>query len=83
MSRFEPIESLVAYIEDMERREALAAAVGSIPDYIWQIATGRRKASHTLAKDIERETGNKVSRFELRRDIFGDAPKQQRARAAA
>ena len=67
--------TLLDFISDMSRRSELAAAVGYSPDYLWQVATGRRQASHKLARAIEGATHNAVTRFELRPDIFGTAPK--------
>lgn len=65
---------LADYISDMARRAELARAVDSNPDYLWQVATDRRKASHTLARNIEAATHGQVTRFELRPDIFGAQP---------
>lgn len=70
---------LIDYISDMARRAELAKAVTSSPDYLWQVATDRRKASHELAKSIERATNGAVSRHDLRPDIFGPAPEQRAA----
>lgn len=47
---------LLTYISDMPRRAALAEACGSDPDYLWQIATNRRRPSPELAEAIERES---------------------------
>ena len=47
---------LLTYIDDMGRRRALAEATGNSPDYLWQVATGRRRASTDLAMAIERYT---------------------------
>lgn len=52
--------------------KALAEAVGTNERYLWQIATGRRKASPALAKRIETATGGKVKKAELRPDIWGN-----------
>jgi hypothetical protein len=68
---------LLTYISDMGRRIALAEALGSSPDYLWQIATrwNGRKPSPKLAERIERETERlgpeKVLKEPL---IFGPAP---------
>lgn len=67
---------LHTYIENMPRRIALAGLVGTDPRYLWQIATGRRKASPRLALAIESATKRKVSRHDLRPDIY---PTKQRA----
>lgn len=68
------VEPLLAYISDIERRKQLAVDTESSPDYLWQIATGRRKASHLLSKRIEAATAGAVTRCHLRADIFGTAP---------
>jgi len=49
---------LLTYISDMSRRAALAAACGTSPEYLWQIATGWRgkRPSPKLASAIERES---------------------------
>lgn len=49
---------LLTYISDMSRRVALAAACGTSPEYLWQIATGWRgkRPSARLACAIERES---------------------------
>lgn len=70
---------LANYITDMAKRRELAALVDSDPDYIWQIATGRRKAGHKLARKIEVATGGDVSIYDLRSDIYGLAPKRKAA----
>jgi DNA-binding transcriptional regulator YdaS (Cro superfamily) len=59
-------------INGRESLELLAVAVEKSPDYLSLVARGHRKASHTLAKDIERETDGLVSKHDLRPDIFGD-----------
>jgi DNA-binding transcriptional regulator YdaS (Cro superfamily) len=58
-------------------RKSLADAVGSSPDYLWQIATGwkGRRASPAFAAKIEEATAGRVTRAELRPDIWGDEPK--------
>lgn len=69
---------LLTYISDFERRSSLAQACnGASPDYLWQIATGRRRASTDLAKLIESESERlgpeKVPKESLRPDVWGDA----------
>jgi DNA-binding transcriptional regulator YdaS (Cro superfamily) len=63
---------LLTYIADTARRRALATAVNSSPDYLWQVATGRRKASTDLAKAIDIATGGEVSRASLRSDVWDE-----------
>lgn len=64
---------LLTYIEDMDRRKELAAAVGTDPGYLWQVATGwkGRKPGIDLVKKIEAATNGEVSRHDMRPDIFG------------
>lgn len=64
--------TLLTYISDMERREALATAVERSPDYLWQVATQRRRASTDLARAIETATAGQVTRASLRPDVWGD-----------
>lgn len=64
--------SLLTYISDMARREALALAVERSPDYLWQVATNRRRASTDLARAIDRETNGEVPKASLRPDVWGD-----------
>jgi DNA-binding transcriptional regulator YdaS (Cro superfamily) len=72
---------LKTYIADMAVRRDLAAACGTTPDYLWQIATGwrRRRASVDLVKRIEAATDSAVTRHDLRPDIFGPAVDADRA----
>lgn len=50
--------NLATYIEDMERRRALAADLGTSTTYLWQIANGwrNRKPSPDFARRIEEAT---------------------------
>lgn len=65
---------LHTYIDDMGRRRDLAAATNTSPDYLWQIATRRRRASTDLAQAIERYTTvngpETVSKASLRPDVW-------------
>lgn len=51
-------------------REALAKNCETSVDYFWQLSGGHRKAGHNLAKRIEKYTDGKVTKHELRPDIF-------------
>lgn len=66
--------NLLAFIDDMDRRAELAAACDANPDYLWQIATGRRRASTDLAQVIERESARigpeSVTKESLRPDVW-------------
>lgn len=65
---------LSTFIADTGRRRALAERLGRNPSYLWQIATGRRRASTGLAQDIERETEalgpEPVPKESLRPDVW-------------
>lgn len=67
-----PAMNLLTYIEDRDRKAALAAATGTSEGYLWQIATGWRgkRPSWELAQAIEEATGGEVTRQELRPDIW-------------
>ena len=56
--------------ENRGSQAAIARAIGVTPPYIWQIANGMRKipADHVIA--IESATDHKVSRHDLRPDIY-------------
>lgn len=74
---------LNTYIADIARRRALAEALGRNPVYLWQIATGRRRASTDLAQAIERATANlgpeTVTKASLRPDVWTQSPKDRAA----
>jgi DNA-binding transcriptional regulator YdaS (Cro superfamily) len=59
------------FIENTDRRRSLAAAVGTVPEYLWQIATNRRKAGPKLARKIHAETHGLVTLESLRPDVWG------------
>lgn len=68
--------NLADYAKTPEQRALLARAVGSDPQYMWQLVTGWRgkRPSPELARRIESATNGAVSRYELRPDIFGTRP---------
>lgn len=53
-------------------QKKLADAVGTIPAYIYQIATRRRKPSPQLAKRIHEATCGAVSLHSLRPDVWAE-----------
>lgn len=63
---------LSTYISDPARRAALAAAIPTSPQYLWQIANAWRgkRPSLLMAKAIERATSGVVTRSDLRPDIW-------------
>jgi DNA-binding transcriptional regulator YdaS (Cro superfamily) len=60
--------NLIDYINDIPNRNALAMAVGYSPDYIYQVATGHRRASTALALLIEKNSP--VKKETLRPDVW-------------
>jgi DNA-binding transcriptional regulator YdaS (Cro superfamily) len=76
--------NLQAYFEtESGARKALADALGTSPDYLWQIATNwnGRQASPKLAARIEEATNGAVTRADLRPDLWSDEPKPRREAA--
>lgn len=63
--------NLSDFIADTGRRKSLAAACGTVPEYLWQIATGRRKAGTKLARKIHEQTHQLVPLESLRPDVWG------------
>jgi len=71
------IPSLTAWIGDRQRRADLAKAAGTSGDYLYQIATGRRRASVDLAEAIDRATRRAVTKEQV---LFGEEPKRTLAK---
>jgi DNA-binding transcriptional regulator YdaS (Cro superfamily) len=69
--------TLLDVISDMDRRRRLADRTDSDPSYLWQIATGRRRASPDLAREIEEATAElgpmTVRKETLRPDLWGES----------
>jgi DNA-binding transcriptional regulator YdaS (Cro superfamily) len=63
---------LLAYIKNQDRRLWLAKATHKSPDYLWQIATNRRRASPELARAIDDVTEGVITRASLRPDIWAE-----------
>lgn len=55
---------------DREGREELAKKIGSDEQYIYQLATGRRKGSYEFMQKIN-EADSRFTLHELRPDIWG------------
>lgn len=73
------------YISDTARRTALARSIDTSTAYLWQMANswrGRRVAAERCIA-IERATDGAVTRYELRPDVFGPAPKASKAEKVA
>ena len=57
------------YISDPGRRDALASALGTSPDYLYQIATGRRRGRAETVAAIARQTNGVVTVAEIWPDL--------------
>jgi DNA-binding transcriptional regulator YdaS (Cro superfamily) len=64
-----------------DERAAFAKRVERSAGYLQLVAGGFRRASHGLASDIEAKSDGKVTRGEVRPDIFGRPASQGRAAA--
>ncbi len=69
---------LKTYLAEPGAKQALAEKLGTDPNYLWQIANGwnDRQASPKFAIRIEEATDGKVTRADLRPDIFGKPSKK-------
>lgn len=56
---------------DSQRAKA-AEKAGTSVGYLYLLAGGHRRASTDLAKKLEKATSKKVTRAELRPDVWGD-----------
>lgn len=59
-------------IEIMGSQSKLAEAIGVTPSFVNQWLSGTRPVPPVRCKDIEAATGGKVTRLELRPDVFGE-----------
>lgn len=78
-------EPLFEFVSDMARRQLLAARTKTNPSYLWQVATGRRRASPELARQIESATTEigpfQVPKASVRPDLWNErVGKKQRKR---
>jgi DNA-binding transcriptional regulator YdaS (Cro superfamily) len=63
-------------------QRALADLLDIHPSMISQISAGRRKVPASICRKIEEATNGKVTRYDLRPDIFGPAPSEEAAHVA-
>lgn len=72
--------NLVDYLESTgTTQDAFAKSVGVTQGAVHQWVTGKLKVTPEKAREIERATGGKVKRMDLRPDIFGPIPKESAA----
>lgn len=62
---------LLAYVQDLDRRQQLVAATGKTGPYLLQIAKGIKQAGPKLAQAIHDHTNGTVRRSSLRPDLWG------------
>ena len=73
--------ALVAFIDRNGGRAKVARLIGVKYARLDHAYTGRRSVSVALATAIEVATGGKVTRAELRPDLFGPLPAKRRKAA--
>ena len=61
--------NLRKYVEE-HGREGIASALDTSPAYVYQLANGHRRVTAEMAARIELATGKKVTRHDLRPDIY-------------
>ena len=68
-------ESIQKAVELLGGNVALAAVIGGChPSFVSQLVTGRRKTPVEACRQIEAATKGVVTRYDLRPDVFGEAP---------
>lgn len=63
-------------------QDGFAKQIGVSQGLVWQWITGKTRITVERAIEIERKTDGKITRHELRPDIFGPAPQSQEQEAA-
>ncbi len=69
--KYPEVPALLEQIKTPGEAKRLAAKVNSDPAYLYQIATGRRRAGFELAQKIEKGTRRAVRKESLRPDVWG------------
>lgn len=64
-------------VDHVGSQSLLAAQVGVTQGRVWQWCNGDRVPAERCA-DIERVTAGQVTRYDLRPDVFGPAPTEQK-----
>jgi DNA-binding transcriptional regulator YdaS (Cro superfamily) len=72
-----PIQKAIASCDNS--KAIFARLVGVTPAMVWQWEKGRRPVPATRCVDIEQATGGTVTRYDLRPDVFGEAPAKSEA----
>lgn len=69
-------------IDALGGQRPLADAISVSPAMVWQWAKGVRPVASRHCIAIETATKGKVTRYELCPDVFGEAPKPRKRKAA-
>ena len=69
-----PNALIIAAVAAVGSQTELARRIGCSQVFVHQMQHGTRKVSPRLCLPIERATGGAVTRYDLRPDIFGEAP---------
>lgn len=64
-------------VEAAGGQTALAKLIGVSQGLVWQWCDGRLAVRAEHCASIERVVGGEVSRYDLRPDVFGPAPKRE------
>lgn len=67
---------------DGRRKGDFAASIGTSASYLSQLLSEHRQPSLEMMRRIERATGGKVTRYDMRPDIY-DLPSSETPRGAA
>ena len=70
-------EAFAAYVGDAGSREEAAKRLNITVGMVGHVLNGVRNLSVGRAKMVESQTAGRISRHDLRPDIFGPSPTQQ------
>ena len=77
------IKAVLKAVKICGSQAALAEKLGVTQGFISQLARGERPVPATLCRGIELATDGKVTREQLRRDVFGAPKRRAKTKAAA
>jgi len=72
-------EAISEAIKLFPSKSEFCRSIGMSPQFLPQILSGKRPLPPRFAIQIERATNCRVTRYELRPDIFGEAPEESSA----
>lgn len=76
------IEAFAQYVTEVGGRAEAAKRLGITVGMVGHVLNGVRSISIDRAKEIEVQTDGRITRHDLRRDIFGPAPEGEARNAA-